>query len=359
MPTAVQKDDHGIKPADYVATECFRRVCPTNNVSYCDVGDPNGIPIVMLCGSAMNSVLTGTLFHGYCKERGLRLIGPDKPGMGTAPGCALNSRVATFADAVEDILKHLNFAPVALVSISSGFIYGLYLLAHKQRIFGQHKPALLALTPWISFDDAPSMGFATYAPDALVSAFPSIVSVFASPAMQRMFSWSSGVSTGVGKGIRYVATSGAPVLVDPGRASVVRASQAAIQVAVGKSTRSPGMSDEYMLCLRRGPPGFWGYKDYPEVLSTIAQAAGHREQSVVLHLYCGDADGLVPRKAQTRFFRFFEASNLTLQENVARTFAFQEMSFVGGGHNDVATFETCWDDILAFLATATQATASS
>ncbi|EJD53244.1 hypothetical protein AURDEDRAFT_142249 [Auricularia subglabra TFB-10046 SS5] len=349
--TPTLKDD-GLKPEEFVAQEFFKRVCPTNGATYCDIGDPDGAPVVMLCGSAMDSVLTGVLFHVYCKEQHLRMISPNKPGMGSTPACPLNERVRTFADHLEGILQHLNVQPVALLSISSGFIYGLYILAHKQHIFsGVPRPALLALTPWISFEDAPSMGFASFAPDALISAVPTIISTFTSPTIQRALSWSTGVSSAVGSSVRSAVSGPVAVEIDQGRASVVRASRESLELAMHRSVSNPGLSDEYLLCLRRGPPGVWGYNDYPEVLSAIAASAGQKR--VLMRLYCGDADGMVPRKAQTRFSGFFMDTGPTaLPDSVRKRFNFREVTIAKGGHNDVATFKTCWDDILAYVRSA-------
>ncbi|EJD48270.1 hypothetical protein AURDEDRAFT_113096 [Auricularia subglabra TFB-10046 SS5] len=349
------KDDE-LKPEEFVTQERFKCVCPTNGATYSDIGDPDGAPVVMLCGSGMDCVLTGVLFHAYCKEQHLRMICPNKPGMGSTPTCPLNERVRIFADYVEGILQHLNVQPVALVSISSGFIYGLYILAHKQHIFGTRNPALLALAPWISFEDAPSMGFASFAPDALISAVPAIMTVLNSPTLQRALSWSIELSSSVGSSVRS-AVSGpvrAAAETDPGRGSIVRGvSREAFELVVHRSVSTGGLSDEYLLCLRRGAPGVWGYKDYPEVLSSIAAAAGQKR--VLMRLYCGDADGMVPRKAQMRFSDFFADSGPTaLPASVRERFDYREVTIEKGGHNDVATFRICWDDILAHVSSASR-----
>jgi len=321
---AIVKDE-GLTPAEYSAKESFNFVHAPTGVSYCDVGDPNGIPTLILPGSSMAAHLTAVLFHGNGKARGLRVICIDKPGFGKAPVCRIDDRVQTYTKSIDAILTDLGIVPTALISISSGFIYALYLLAHKPNLV-RSPPTLLALTPWINYADSPSLGIISHVPSALVGIVPAVLSVAMSPAMQSAFSFSSSISSAITR----TAGSVAEVDIEQADAVGIYESSAAIKLALAKTTKAPGYADELRLCLRNGK---WGFKDYPQILALIPR--GFR-----LRTYCGGKDGLVPRKAQTRFSGLFVAGG-QFHDSVD----FRELFVPEGGHNDTASMTICWDDI--------------
>ena len=232
--------------------------------------------------------------------------------------------------------------------------YALHFLAQKGTLFEGRPPALFALTPWISFDDAPSLGYTSFAPNWLVSAVPAVMGTFTSPRLMAAFAWSTGVSTAVSTAVKSVGPAGAPTLnsdASTSPAQLIRtASQDRLHLAIHGSVRSPGMADEYLLCLGRGPTGFLGYKDYNDILGRIAQAAiSGLTQRPRLRLFMGDNDGMVPRKAQERFVALFsDTSASSLPDTVKAMWDFDQVTFSGGGHNDVATYEHCWETIAAY-----------
>ncbi|KAH7107779.1 hypothetical protein BKA62DRAFT_684426 [Auriculariales sp. MPI-PUGE-AT-0066] len=331
----------GLSTAQYIAQERFRRVCPTNNVSYCDVGVPDSAHVlVLLAGSAMDCVLSGVLFEDFCRNNGLRMISVDKPGMGKTPACPIAERLASHADAIETVLTHLKVQPSVLVSISVGFLYSLNLLARKPHLFEGRVPALFSLTPWISFEDAPSLSIASWSPNWMVAAVPWFIATFAPPKLLSAFSWSSGVSTAVSSSIGFGKSEE-----DAERVGISNSNRDRVFHALNGAVQNKGMADEYLLCLQRGPPGLWGFKDYSEILGQIAELYPR----TVLRLYMGDKDVLVPRAAQTRFIAFFDPSLSTLLPEVREKFDFAEKTFPGGGHEDVATFARCWEDISRYV----------
>ena len=95
----------GLTAQQYLSQERFRRVCPVNGASYCDIGSsaPSDV-LVMLCASAMDSILTSAVFDDFCTDKGIRLICVDKPGMGQTPSCPLADRVATHTSTYREIL---------------------------------------------------------------------------------------------------------------------------------------------------------------------------------------------------------------------------------------------------------------
>ena len=179
---------------------------------------------------------------------------------------------------------------------------------------------------------------------------------FTSPRLMAAFAWSTGVSTAVSTAVKSVGPAGAPTLNSEGPAQLIRtASQDRLHLAVHDSVRSPGMADEYLLCLGRGPAGFWGYKDYNDILGRIAQAAvSGLTQRPRLRLFMGDNDGMVPRKAQERFVALFsETSASSLPDSVKAMWDFDHITFPGGGHNDVPTYERCWETIATYARSTT------
>ena len=92
-------------------------------LGYAEFGDPDGTPLVF-CHGFPNSRVLGALFDEVGREEGVRVISPDRPGMGVsdpAPGRSLTDWPAD----VRDLLDALDVRRAAVLGVSGGGPYAL------------------------------------------------------------------------------------------------------------------------------------------------------------------------------------------------------------------------------------------
>lgn len=92
-------------------------------LGYAEFGDPDGAPVV-LCHGFPNSRVFGALFDAVAREEGVRVITPDRPGVGVsdpAPGRSLTD----WPTDVRGLLDTLGVRRTAVLGISGGGPYAL------------------------------------------------------------------------------------------------------------------------------------------------------------------------------------------------------------------------------------------
>jgi len=90
-------------------------------LGYADCGDPDGDPFVVFHGFP-NSRPFGALFDAAGRERGLRVIAPERPGFGVSDP-APDRTVADWADDVADLADALSLDSFPVLGISGGGPY--------------------------------------------------------------------------------------------------------------------------------------------------------------------------------------------------------------------------------------------
>ncbi len=92
-------------------------------IGYADVGDPDGTPLVVFHGFP-NSRVFGALFDRVGREHGVRVVAPERPGMGVStpdPDRAL----VDWPDDVADVADALGIDTFAVLGISGGGPYAV------------------------------------------------------------------------------------------------------------------------------------------------------------------------------------------------------------------------------------------
>ncbi|WP_049898366.1 alpha/beta fold hydrolase [Halococcus agarilyticus] len=90
-------------------------------LGYADCGDPDGDPLLVFHGFP-NSRPFGALFDAAGRERGLRIIAPERPGFGVSDP-APDRAVADWADDVADLADALGLDSFPVLGISGGGPY--------------------------------------------------------------------------------------------------------------------------------------------------------------------------------------------------------------------------------------------
>lgn len=100
-----------------IADVRFHVVRHGTRLAYHDVGDPAGAPLLFFHGTG--SHVHGLLLHQPARELGLRIIAPDRPGVGQSefrPGWT----VLDHADDLADLLDRLGLERVVAMGVSGG-----------------------------------------------------------------------------------------------------------------------------------------------------------------------------------------------------------------------------------------------
>lgn len=92
-------------------------------LGYAEFGDPGGAPL-LLCHGFPNSRVFGALFDAAGREEGVRVITPDRPGMGVSDPAPERSLTDWPAD-VRDLLDALDVRRTAVLGVSGGGPYAL------------------------------------------------------------------------------------------------------------------------------------------------------------------------------------------------------------------------------------------
>ena len=159
-------------------------------LGYAEYGDPDGVPTFYYHGWP-SSRLQGELMHGIGMKRGLRIIAPDRPGIGLSseqPG----RQLLDWPPVLQELLAHLGIERFYVMGISGG---GPYVLATIHAMPGRilsagilcgapplkqvgtedlmwtYKLALWA-TKWLPLTLAPGLAVAAWSMDRNVDQWP-------------------------------------------------------------------------------------------------------------------------------------------------------------------------------------------
>ena len=91
-------------------------------VAYETVGDPTGRP-VLFCHGTPGSRLLVRLLEGPAAERGLRLVAPDRPGIGASDPS--DGGIEAWTDDVRALFSHLGIDSAEVLGFSGGAPYAL------------------------------------------------------------------------------------------------------------------------------------------------------------------------------------------------------------------------------------------
>ncbi|WVQ80175.1 hypothetical protein IAT38_002280 [Cryptococcus sp. DSM 104549] len=142
-------------PRAYLALLKFNRRlprCPRTNlpVTYSDIGDPQGVPLVYLLPSGCSRWIAASM-DPLAKVFGVRMIVVDRPGCGGTGQVPLGERIERSCDMVVSVLEHLGVKPAHILATSAGIYYALHLLTHHPSTFQTSlnpPPRLYLLAPW-------------------------------------------------------------------------------------------------------------------------------------------------------------------------------------------------------------------
>ena len=106
-----------LKETNFLTLESGRKLC------YSDYGDPQGQPLMYFHGWP-SSRLQGLALHELCLQKGIRLVAPDRPGVGQSE-LQPKRTLMDWPPVVKELAKHLNWEKFAVLGVSGGGPYAV------------------------------------------------------------------------------------------------------------------------------------------------------------------------------------------------------------------------------------------
>jgi pimeloyl-ACP methyl ester carboxylesterase len=124
-------------------------------IAFSEVGDPEGFAVFCCVGMGLTRYLTA-FYDELARTQRLRLITPDRPGIGESEACTDGSGTPlNWADDVTIICNQLGITKFSLLAHSAGAVYAL---ATALRLPQQVRGRLHLMAPWIPPSQMTSIG---------------------------------------------------------------------------------------------------------------------------------------------------------------------------------------------------------
>ncbi|KAF0693899.1 Aste57867_15173 [Aphanomyces stellatus] len=256
------------------------------HVSFADVGDSRGFPVLFLLGMQghrYHSFLFSTLAHRH----GIRLICIDRPGYGlsddvASPDGAIPHPIA-FVYVVEQLLAFLAIEQCGLMAQSAGCIYALALAAQPSLAARLVQPIML-VAPWVGIENPHMPSYvkaATYCPMALIST--AITLIGASMSLAPYMMGLTRVVTPMGSATDNTDDDEAPL------------------VAQDDPSHMPLLVGDFLPRIQAEPHN--GHHDALLCLGKTSLGVGFTLDQIhaSVHVFHGDKDALVPLSAAKTF----------------------------------------------------------
>lgn len=172
-------------------------------VSYSDYGSLSSKAVVLFFGGLMGGRLSYSTLDALAKKHNIRIINPDRPGMGGSSSVALDDRIRTYVDMIPHLLRHLGIAHVSLACHSFGTIYALNTLLLYPHLLHPSRPYVAFFAPWVhpSHTGVRHLQAAEMLPAGMIGKFSSLAR-FVNGSVAPVIGMSSGLSSTVAKSLR-------------------------------------------------------------------------------------------------------------------------------------------------------------
>ena len=237
-------------------------------MSYSDLGDPEG-KVVVFCGGMFGTRYTLALVDQLARDKNIRLISPDKPGIGGSSNVGLQDKIDTWLETLDALVQHLNIENMALVGHSSGAIYVLNSILRSSNVLNTERPYVALVAPWVHpmHSRLRQPYLASLLPDSAVRKWYQ-----GSHLISRNFFPAMGPSTSR-PGVKMTDSD-----------EFIKSVDAKVQeYALAENVE--GVGEEAVFCLRRKRDGLWGpWNDYDEYPALVKGHDAIRDRSPRLRI---------------------------------------------------------------------------
>ncbi|RYP77935.1 hypothetical protein DL770_006975 [Monosporascus sp. CRB-9-2] len=227
-------------------------------VAYSDIGDSEGTPLLFV-GGLFGTRYTLALADKLSKERHVRLISPDKPGIGGTDAVDVEQKVGVWL--VEALTEQLDLTHISLIAHSSGAIYALNTVLHLRHLLRPRHPYVALVAPWVH---------------------PSDSHTFQATVASALPDWAVH---------RYTARPGVEMKDTDALTKAIDTKM--LEYAPRENIE--GVSQEALFCLRRGSKQIWGgWEDYDGFLSLLRESEAklleRRGDKLTVDVYFAESD---------------------------------------------------------------------
>ncbi|KAL1306060.1 hypothetical protein AAFC00_004186 [Neodothiora populina] len=286
------KTDATNKAIEYVCSTSFHQslvIPPTDlhdaplRVTYSTTTDFNDgssttVPTILYCSPMAGSRYMVLELDHAARKAGVRVIFVDRPGFGGSTPVPLKHRVDAWIEVVPAVLAKLGVKHVSLVAHSAGVIYLLNTLMRLPQIIGPDRPFAAMLAPWVhpTHSSAGLLGVASKLPQSWVSNTGGLQTFIGDNIIPSM-GHSSGVFaslTSVFKNDSSSATEiekAREISQTYGMSPEVRKEVERLQLLYFREEDRSGISQEAMLCLKKGESPWGVCDDYPTYITRLVE----------------------------------------------------------------------------------------
>ncbi|KAJ9149528.1 Interferon-induced GTP-binding protein Mx2 [Coniochaeta hoffmannii] len=264
-------------------------------VSYSDYGyhhpdGPSHDNVVLICGPMLSCRFFHVAKDNLAKRYGLRIIYPDRPGMGRTTAVPLDQRVEAWLQIIPALLAHLGISHISLVSQSGGTIYAASTLLHQRHLLHPTRPYVAMCAPWIAPKDtgAPLMVLTSgVVPSALLGKVQTVNRFVVSMAPVSSFSSMCLKAVVPGKRAEPPLAEG----VDPAEAEFETKVLSRVIYRAYEEDMT-GLGQEALFLMQRGVEwGDWG--NYDRLVEMVAARERAESTKVKVRAYFAESDIMI------------------------------------------------------------------
>jgi pimeloyl-ACP methyl ester carboxylesterase len=282
-------------------------------------GQEPGTPTVLFAGGLYGGRYNALWIDHLCQQKRVRVIVPDRPGLGGSTPVAVTQRIPVWLEMVPVLLQHVGIETVTLVAHSSGAIYLFNTLYYLPQIVKGQAPTVHLIAPWVhpSKSGAKMLTIVSAMPAGLVSGWNKMTSFLVNKLMP------SSAPTSREKKDKPAseATADSKMLLET-TGLTPENKQPTRDYFVKKffEEDTSGVAEEAKLGLKTGDQVSWGVcDDYEEFVGDLARkVAGDdaRFSSVHVTAYFGDKDGYLGKGGVQYFRTVWETSAFPISAEI-------------------------------------------
>ncbi|KAF2262762.1 hypothetical protein CC78DRAFT_545501 [Lojkania enalia] len=185
-------------------------------VSYADYGDQHSDAVVLFCGALVGGRFCYSPLDGLAKAYNVRIIHPDRPGIGGSDPVELHERIPIWLEMVPQLLNHLKIPHVAIASHSGGVIYALNTILTHPHLLHPTNPYVTFFAPWVhhSHSGITHLKATEFLPAPVIGKFASMAK-FVNTNVMPLAGLSSSFIHGIMDSFHYSTPPPAPVPLTP------------------------------------------------------------------------------------------------------------------------------------------------
>ena len=300
-------------------------------------------PVTLYASGMFGGRWQGPSYDEMAREKGIRLIGVDRPGIGGTDSVPLKHRITTWLDIVPALLKHLDITCVSLASHSSGSMFMLSTMLHLRHLLHPERPYAAFIAPWVppEFSGKLGMQFASLMPSSMVGSWHKLAEFYINYGLPVTGGVRSGIS-----GLKWLGSlSGLSSGQSPQTSADTAGKDAAAKEQLDQikqrlittylfAEEFTGASQEALLCMGKDDSAWDGIK--PVTAKIIASEVITRSQTpptpptkLQVSLFLAENDEMIGKKGNQYWFDCLKPG---IDEGVLKVDRFH---LLGCDHNDV------------------------